>query len=137
MRRLSLLALLLAGPASAQNVDSAPPPAITFEADRDRRVNDALRIAREAQAYLRRPRRDGGGGGRFDGFSLRSLHYPVDADGRYVSPYSTAGETCTFRATVRRDGAAVITAASDRYSGLVQVIVSGPREDDVTVVLTE
>ncbi|MEM6784150.1 MAG: hypothetical protein AAF624_10515 [Bacteroidota bacterium] len=55
------------------------------KANADAQVNDAIRIASDAQAWNLKPTAFGGGNGAFTGLSLAKLGYEVDSNTQYAN----------------------------------------------------
>jgi len=105
------------------------------KANSDALVNDAIRIASDAQAWKLKPAAFGGGADAtlFTGASLAQLGYEVNGDGEYTNLNGT------FTATVNGDSEFVITgnslADSDNDNQVV-VTVSGTTPGDVATVVS-
>ena len=98
-------------------------------------VMSCLRIASDAQAWLRKPAAFGGAvpssGKRPTNFaghslSMEQLGYPMDPDGAYSDIHGR------YEINVREDGVLEITGTSATYSNLVHVEVAGPLTSDIS-----
>ncbi len=104
------------------------------KANADAMVNDAIRIASDAQAWMLKPQAFGGGSNScattcdWSGATFSQLGYPVNADGDYenlngVFGIASAGATVT------------ITATSESNANQVTVVVSGTSPADITTTV--
>jgi hypothetical protein len=98
------------------------------KANADAMVNDAIRIASDAQAWNLKPQAFGGGDGSFTGASFEQLGYAVNADqdyenlnGTYTLAVAAGGEELTVTA---------VGANADNDNG-VQARVCGTGPDDI------
>lgn len=102
------------------------------KANADALVNDAIRIASDAQAWNLKPTAFGGGGGSFDGITLEKLGYQTTED-------ANTYENLNGKFVLAENGGVVtITATSLDGSNLnneVEVKVSGtaPKDIETTV----
>lgn len=104
------------------------------KANADAMVNDAIRIASDAQAWMLKPQAFGGGSNScattcsWTNATFSQLGYPVNGDGDYenlngVFGISAAGATLT------------ITATSESNSNQVTVTVTGTSPADITTTV--
>jgi hypothetical protein len=103
------------------------------KANADALVNDAIRIASDAQAWKLKPAAFGGGGSlvgdaNFEGLEFEQLGYSV-TDLKYVN---LNGEF-TMDAT---DGGVTITGTNAQNENEVEVVVSGTAPEDILTTVT-
>lgn len=100
------------------------------KANADALVNDAIRIASDAQAWRLKPAAFGGGAGDADwsNLSFEQLGYEVDANGDYVNLNGTF--TMTAGANV------AIQAVNVPNANQVDVTVAGTAPDDITTTVS-
>ena len=103
------------------------------KANADALVNDAIRIASDAQAWKLKPQAFGGGANGVDtdfaAFSLEQVGYTVDASGDYVNLNGT------FTVTGDANGL-TIQAINAANANQVDVAVTGTTTDDITTSVT-
>ena len=103
------------------------------KANADALVNDAIRIASDAQAWKLKPQAFGGGANGddndFAAFSLEQVGYEVDANNDYVNLNGT------FTVTGTAD-LLTITAVNTANANQVVVEVDGTTSDDITTTVT-
>ena len=103
------------------------------KANADALVNDAIRIASDAQAWKLKPQAFGGGASAdendFAAFSLEQVGYEVDAAGDYVNLNGT------FTVTGTADDL-TIQAVNATNANQVDVTVVGTTSDDITTSVT-
>jgi hypothetical protein len=104
------------------------------KANSDALVNDAIRIASDAQAWRLKPTAFGGGAGNaaadmWDGLTLPKLGYTVNGDGAYVNLNGTI--TMTDAA-----GVLTITAINTEQANQVVVAVDGTAPGDITTTVS-
>jgi len=104
------------------------------KANADALVNDAIRIASDAQAWKLKPAAFGGGGslvgdGNFTGLAFEQLGYTVDASDNYVN---LNGEF-----TMAATGSEVtITGTNAQNENQVEVVVVGTKPEDITTTVS-
>lgn len=104
------------------------------KANADALVNDAIRIASDAQAWKLKPAAFGGGGNLtdpadFTGLEFEQLGYSVDGAGNYVN---LNGE---FTMAASATGV-TITGTNTQNENQVEVVVSGTRPEDISTTVT-
>ncbi len=103
------------------------------KANADALVNDAIRIASDAQAFNLKPEAFGGGGGDFDGIKLGALGYKVDT-GVYTNLNGTFAFTAIAAGSVTITGCSV-QSYSDTWNQ-VTVTLAGTDPEDITTVVS-
>lgn len=103
------------------------------KANADALVNDAIRIASDAQAWKLKPAAFGGGGSlvgatNFDGLTFEQLGYEVDA-----SKYINLNGEFTMAATT---SSVVITGTNAANNNQVVVTVTGTKPEDIKTVVS-
>lgn len=104
------------------------------KANADALVNDAVRIASDAQAWKLKPAAFGGGAGldgeaNFTGLTFEQLGYSADDDG----VYSNLNGEFTLAPSAAN---LVITACNDQMSNRVVVTVTGTSPNSITTNIT-
>ena len=104
------------------------------KANADALVNDAIRIASDAQAWKLKPAAFGGGGslvgdGNFTDLEFEQLGYTVDGAGDYVN----LNGVFTMAATSSN---VTITGVNAQNENQVVVVVAGTKPEDITTTVS-
>ncbi len=104
------------------------------KANADALVNDAIRIASDAQAWKLKPAAFGGGGslvgdGNFTDLEFEQLGYTVDGSGDYVN----LNGVFTMAATGTE---VTITGENAQNENQVEVVVVGTKPEDITTTVS-
>jgi hypothetical protein len=104
------------------------------KANADALVNDAIRIASDAQAWKLKPAAFGGGGslvgdGNFTDLEFEQLGYTVDGAGDYVN----LNGVFTMAAT---GSEVTITGTNAQNENQVEVVVVGTKPEDITTTVS-
>ena len=104
------------------------------KANADALVNDAIRIASDAQAWKLKPAAFGGGGDLqtatdFSGLTFQQLGYEVNGDGDYVNLNGT------FTLTVDGTDGITIEGTNDQAGNVVTVTVDGTAPESINTVV--
>ena len=104
------------------------------KANADALVNDAIRIASDAQAWKLKPEAFGGGANGddddFSSFSLQQVGYTVDESGDYTNLNGT------FAITAVNGSLTIVATDNGGLLNTVTVTVTGTTTDDIATVVT-
>lgn len=101
--------------------------------NQDALVNQAVRVASDAQAWMQKPEAYGGGGGQgdnWDQLSLSDLGYETTANDSFETQYGNIG----IGSTGGGDSLEV-TAYSSDYDQTITVAVGGTGSDDISTTV--
>ena len=102
------------------------------KANADALVNDGVRIASDAQAWVLKPTAFGGGNGDFDGVGFGDLGYTMGTNGAGASAYGNLNGVFTITPTAGSPGQVVITGCSDNNDNLVTITVTDTTPESIS-----